>query len=217
MNPDELADLRTRGRTRRWPSGAILFREGDASDEVHLVEAGHLKVFCTGENGQELTLAVLGVGELVGELAALDHLPRSATVCALEPASTTEVTGVAFEQFLSAHPRTTITLLRILAHRLRDADVRGLEYATLDLPGRLAARLVELAVKFGEPSDEGTDAVEISVSHDDLAAWTASTREAVSKAMALFRANGWVASGRKRTIITDVVALRCRSQHSQRL
>ena len=208
---DELSALRLLGRERRWRPGDILFHEGDESDDVHLVEAGLLKVSSHWSDGQEVVLAVFGPGDLVGELSALDHGARSGTLTALEQAVTTQLAAPAFEQFLVAHPSHAISLLRILTRRLRDADLRSVEYATVDLPGRLAARLVDLAVRFGDRADDGT-AITVAVSHDELATWTASSREAVSKAMAAFRRDGLVRTTRRRVVVLDLAALRVRSQ-----
>jgi CRP-like cAMP-binding protein len=211
LGAGELAELRARGRLRRWRPGEVVFSEGDHSDDVHLVEEGHLKVSSFSEDGQEVVLAVFGPGELVGELSAVDHRTRSGTLTALEAAATTQLAAPAFEEFLRAHPDRTLMLLRIVTRRLRDADLRGVEYATVDLPGRLAARLVDLAVRFGVRSDDA-GGLSVAVSHDELAAWTASSREAVSKALAGFRVEGWVRTARRQVVVTNLPALRQRSQ-----
>ena len=205
-------DVRRRGRHRRWSAGGVLFREGDESSDVYLVEEGHLKVSCHLPDGHEVVLAVFGPGEMVGELSALDQNPRSGTLSALGPAATTSLTAAQFEEFLLVHPSRSISLLRVVSGRLRQADVRSVEHATVDLPGRLAARIVELSLLFGQPMPGAATTLCVNVSHDELAAWTASSREAVSKAMAGFRREGLVETARRQILVPDIAALRKRSQ-----
>lgn len=99
-----------------------------------------------------------------------------------------------------------LSVLRAVVARLRTADEQRLDFAAFDVVGRVARRLVELADEAGEQEGDGT--VAVAISQDDLAAWTASSREAVSKAMHLLRVLGWVETHRRRVVVRDLAALR---------
>src|SRR5207302_2728916 len=95
-----VALLREEGRPRRFRSGATLFHEGDHSDWIGLVLKGRVKVSCYGADGRERLVAVVGPGELLGELAAIDGEPRSATATALEPIDLAVLTSDEFVALL---------------------------------------------------------------------------------------------------------------------
>jgi len=206
----ERAALVTQGRRRRLPRGAILITEGARSDAVYVVLSGHVKVYSTTERGGEVVLAVRGPGALVGELAAIDDEPRAASVCALEPIEVLAVPAEAFRQFLSANPGVMLTLMRMLTGRLRDADRKRVEFGAHDTLGRVAARLVELAERYGEPVGEGVR-ITLPLSQEELAGWTGSSREAVGKALHALRGLGWVRTERRRITVLEIEPLRRRS------
>src|SRR6185369_15658698 len=107
-------------------SGASLFLEGELSSTVVVVVSGRVKVFSLTDQGEEVVLAVRGAGALLGELSAVDGAPRSASVAALELPTT------AFTDYLSAHGRAAMVLLRLIAGRQRDADRKRVEFAAYD-------------------------------------------------------------------------------------
>ena len=151
LTHDERADLESRGRLRDLPRGAVLFREGDRSTWVAVLLSGRVKAYSDREHGGEALLDVRGPGALLGEVAAIDGLPRSATVATLEPARVLTLTEEEFMAFLGAHGRVSILIMKMLCRRWRDADRRRVEFGMFDATGRVAQRLVELAERFGEP------------------------------------------------------------------
>jgi CRP-like cAMP-binding protein len=97
-----------------------------------------------------------------------------------------------------------------MTRKLRDADRKRVEFGAYDTPGRVARRLLELVDRYGE--NEGDNVrISLSLTQDELAGWTGSSREAVSKALREFRDRGWVTTGRRSIIVLDVDALRARS------
>jgi CRP-like cAMP-binding protein len=102
-------------------------------------------------------------------------------------------------------------LMRELTRRLRDADRKRIEFGAYDTTGRVAARLVELAERFGERTEEGLR-ISLPLSQDELAGWTGSSREAVTKALRTLREEGWIQTGRLHVVIHDLEALRDRAQ-----
>jgi CRP-like cAMP-binding protein len=211
LRPDDRAALEAVAVRRRYRAGTTVFSQGEPSDSVGIIVAGRAKVTRADEAGHEIVLSVVGTGEIVGELAALDGHLRSATLTTLEPAELLLLRGDVFVSFLATHPNLTVLLLRVVAQRLRDADQRSIEFASLDVLGRLCRRLTELVDAWGESVD-GRIELRLSLTHDDLAAWTAASREAVTKALAGLRQRGWVETHRRRIVVLDGAAIRRRGQ-----
>lgn len=205
--------LLRRGRERAVPRGATLFTQGERTTWVAVLLAGRVKACSYGGNGVEVLLAVRGPGALLGELSAIDGLPRSATVSALEPVRVRALDAGEFRAFLHDHGRASILLMKILCQRWRDADRKRIEFGMFDTAGRVAQRLVELAERYSEPygpRDGVGDSVRITLSltQEELASWVGASREAVSKALRTLRAHGWVQTGRRSVIVHDLEALR---------
>jgi CRP/FNR family transcriptional regulator, cyclic AMP receptor protein len=207
LSLSEVDELRHRGRQRHWPRGATLFTEGAPSDVVIILLAGRVKVYSLTEAGAEIVLAVRGAGSLLGDLAAIDGRPRSATVTALEQVDALVLTSTAFTDFLEATPRVTLMLLRMLTGRLRDADRKRVEFGAHDTLGRVARRLVELAERFGENAPDGVR-ITVPFTQDELAGWVGSSREAVTKALSRLRARGYIKTERRTITVRNIDALR---------
>jgi CRP-like cAMP-binding protein len=210
LTEEEAADLHAAGRRRAYGPGVTLFHEGDDSGPVVVLLGGRVKVSTLGGGGREAIVAVRGPGDLIGELSAIDGGPRSATVTTLEPAEVLLVPGSAFAALLERHLRIALVLLRMVAGRLRYADSQQAQFATQDVVGRVAARLLELGDRFGVAED-GRIVIELPISQEELAAWTGSSREAVSKALQQLRALHVLETGRKRITVLDAEALRRRA------
>lgn len=207
LTEDEWADLTRHGRRRRLSTGTTLFVEGTRSDTVVLVISGRVKIFSSAEDGTEAVLAVRGPGALLGELAAIDEQPRSASVRSMEPLEILTVGSREFTAFLHTHPRTMWLLLRILADRLRDADRKRAEFGVYDTLSRVARRLVELAERFGEPTESGIR-ITLSFTQDELAGWVGASHEAVAKAFRTFRTRGYLQTQRRTVTVLDIEGLR---------
>ena len=207
----EADDLRSVGRGSSYGAGVTLFHEGDDAGPVIVLLAGRAKVASLSTAGREVIVAVRGPGDLVGEMSPLDGEPRSATVTTLEPVEALMVPGSAFAAFLERRPRVALVILRMVAGRLRYADAQQADFATHDVVGRVAHRLVELCERFGTPG-EGRIEVALPLSQEELAGWTGASREAVSKALQLLRSLGIVETGRRQVTVLDLDALRRRAQ-----
>ncbi|GAA2252458.1 Crp/Fnr family transcriptional regulator [Actinomadura luteofluorescens] len=215
LTPAEREELAARGRVREFDRGEALFAEGEDPGWVAILLQGRVKACAYREDGGQTVLAVRGPGALLGEVGAIDGLPRSATVTALEPVRALAVTADEFMMFLQAHGRVSVLIMRMLCHRWRDADRKRVEFGMFDATGRVAQRLVELAERFGVPYDRRTDAagsdsvqITLNLSQEELAGWVGASREAVSKALRTLRRHGWIETGRRRLIVHDLQALR---------
>jgi CRP/FNR family transcriptional regulator, cyclic AMP receptor protein len=209
LTEQERADLFRQGHQHRLPAGKLLFFEGSRSDKVEVVISGQVKVFRTAEDGTEVFLAVRGPGDLVGEFAAIDGQPHSASVSAMEPVEVWTIKVPDFTAFLQAHPRTMWLLLRILTSRLRDADRKRTEFGVYDTLARVTCRLVELVERFGEPTESG-DRITLRLTREELAGWVGASREAVAKALRTLRAGGYIQTEHRTIIVLDIEGLRQR-------
>ena len=210
LTPDEAAALERIGRRRDYRRGTVLMREADRSDWVVVLRSGRVKASVDTASGTEVVLAVRGPGALVGEFSALDREPRSATVTALEPVSALVVPVADFEAFLQAHGRVAFLLIRTVIGRIRDADRKRIEFGAHDTIGRVAARLVEMAERFGQPTADGLK-IALPFSQDELAGWIGASREAVSKALGVLRTAGTIRTARMTVTIRDLDDLRRRA------
>ncbi|MGH3867309.1 MAG: Crp/Fnr family transcriptional regulator [Pseudonocardiaceae bacterium] len=211
LTEEEWADLARRGRPRRLHAGTPLLVEGTRSDTVFVMISGRVKVFTSAQDGTEVILAVLGPGALLGEFAAIDQQPHSASVRPVEPVEVVAVGSREFTAFLQAHPRTMWLLLRILTGRLRDANRRRNEFGVHDTLSRVARRLVELVDRFGEPTESGIR-ITLPLTQDELASWVGASREAVTKAFRTLRACGCVRTQRRMITVIDIEGLRRRAR-----
>jgi len=212
LTADEQADFIKRARRRRWKRGEVLIREADRSDWVLLLESGRVKASSHTAGGNEIVLAVRGPGALVGELSAVSREPRSATVQALEPVLAHILPLPDFEVYLKEHGRVAYLLMRLIAERLRDADRKRIEFGAQDTTGRVAARLIELADRFGAPAGDGAVRIALPLSQDELAGWIGASREAVSKALGVLRSAGWIRTSRLQVVVLDLDALKDRAE-----
>lgn len=206
LTEDDARELRALGRVRRYAAGDVLFHQGDDPGGVSIIIEGRVKVAAVTAAGREVILAFRGPGDIVGEIGAIAGSARSCAVRALEPVQTLAVGSREFRGFLDSHARASMNLVLMLIERLQSADEARMEFAGHDVVGRVARRLVELSERFGEPGEDGVQ-ITLALSQDELAAWTASSREAVAKAMRLLRELGWIETRRRRIVICDLAAL----------
>ena len=206
LEPSEREQLRARGGRRIFPAGATLMHEGQIGEEVILIESGRVKVHSAIRDGRDVILRFCGPGDLLGEISVIDDEPRSGTVEALEPVEALAISATDFRGFLESHPPACLILLRMVTHRFRDADRKRIEFAASHTLGRVAARLVELAERYGEATDAGI-VIDLRLSQEELAGWTASSREAVAKALHTLRDLELVVTERRRITVLDLEGL----------
>jgi CRP/FNR family cyclic AMP-dependent transcriptional regulator len=210
IEAQETAEMPAVGRRQSYGPAVTLFHEGDDAGPVVVLLSGRVKVSTVGR-GREAIVAVRGPGDLIGELSTIDGGLRSATVTTLERAEALLVRGSALDALLERRPRIALVILRMVAARLRYADSQQTQFATHDVVGRVAHRLVELADRFGDAKDGRTE-IALPISQEELAAWTGASREAVSKALQTLRSLRIVETGRKHITVLDPAALRQRAQ-----
>jgi CRP/FNR family transcriptional regulator, cyclic AMP receptor protein len=209
LDAREVAEFTGRCRRLRFARGASITNEGEVSRRVLSLLSGRVKVSSFSDDGRETVLNISGAGDLLGEVSALDGMPCSATVSAMELVEALVLTSADFIDFLDRHPRTSRLLLGSVIGRLREADRKRIEFGVHDTEGRVARRLVEMAEAHGDDVQGGIR-ITLPLSQQELAGWTCASREAVSKALRNLRARHMVDTQRRSVIILDLPQLRRR-------
>ncbi len=186
---------------RRFGRDQVVFHLGDPGGLLYVISRGKVKINHTTQEGQEVVLAILGPGDFFGELALIDEAPRSATAVALEATETWTLHREEFVHYLQDNPDFALHVLKTLASHIRRLNVQLADIFFLDLPGRLARTLLNLADQYGRHTVDGT-VIDLSLTQTDLAEMTGATRVSVNKALGRFRRSGWIrVTGRQVTVI----------------
>ena len=203
---EELERFAELTRERSYPKGSVILFQDDPGDSLFVLRAGRVKVVLIGEDGREVILGVLEPGAHFGELALIDDQPRSAHVIAMEDAQLLVLRREDFRRRVEANPTVAWALLTELSRRLRRADVKIGGLVLLDVPGRIARLLLDLA------DENGSEQIEKPLTHQTIAQMIGASRETVSRAMKEFQDAGLIRVERRRISIGDRDALEKRSQ-----
>ncbi|MEU1788257.1 Crp/Fnr family transcriptional regulator [Streptomyces sparsogenes] len=195
------------GTRCRYAREEILLREGDRSNHVVLLRSGFVKVTARLDNGHEALLAIRVGGDVVGEMAAMDDAPRSATVTACGDIAASIVRESDLRRFLNLHPEAALALAGIVAQRLRWANRRRVEFGGYPVKVRLARVLAELAATYGLRVPRGL-VIGVDLTQPELAALTGSAEVTIHKALAELRKEGLITTGYRRTTVLDLDRLR---------
>jgi CRP-like cAMP-binding protein len=206
LEESDRATFAAQAQVRRYARGRALMHAGQVPEAVFLLQSGVVKVSDVTPEGRELLLAIRAPGDLVGELAALDERPRSASVIALEPVEALVVPIPAFRALLTARPAVAIALIRVIGARLRDADARRIQLGRLASLARVASCLLELCDRFGAEAD-GSVAIRVALTQEELAGWAGSSLESTGRALRQLRELGWIETRRREIRVLDRAGL----------
>jgi len=185
--PDaELRALAGRTATRSYPKQAIIVSEGDESDSLYLILSGRVKIYLADEHGKELILAIKGPGQYFGEMV-LDEQPRSASVMTLEPAQFAILSRADFRAFLLQHATVALQLIQNLIRVARGLNQNVRSLAMLDVYGRVARILLELAVE-----RDGKLVIPERLTQKDIAARGGAARAMIKRILRDLTAGGYV-------------------------
>jgi CRP/FNR family cyclic AMP-dependent transcriptional regulator len=211
LDPHETQPLLEAMSTVQLGRGEVLFTEGEPGDRLYVIGDGKIKLGRRSTDGRENLLAVLGPGEMFGELSLFDPGPRTLTASAVSDATLYELSHDELIRWLQTHPGMSKYLLGALARRLRRTNENLADLVFSDVPGRVAKALLDLSTRFGQPLDEG-----IRVAHDltqeELAQLVGASRETVNKALADFAARGWVRREGRAVVLLDLDRLERRAR-----
>ncbi len=191
IGDEEMERLSELLRDVKLKPGSPLFMQDDAPDGCYAIFEGTVTVSVVTQTGEESLLAVLGEGDMIGEMGLIDDQPRSASIVALKPCRLGFLSRAEFQRFADQHPSIYRHMLRLLSARLRDTNASFTSQQTLPLSGRLAGVLLRLAKGFGEPLDGGDRILIRQVfTQDVLARMAGGARENVSRQINKWRKDG---------------------------
>ena len=194
-------------RVRRFRRGETIFHQADPGDTLFIVESGSVKIVLPSPEGEEgAIIATLGRGDFFGELALLDGAARSATAVAVEATETLALRREAFESLIDTEPALRRALFAGLTAELRRLTGHVEELHFLDLPGRLAARLVRLA-RESRPDAHAEVRLPWPYTQSDLASMIGGTRQSVNRLLADLTAQGLIRPDGDTLVIPDVTRL----------
>ncbi len=191
LHEQELTQLSRHFIKRNYPKGQILFHKGDEGGNLYIILRGSLKIVLPSSDQEEIILAILTIGEVVGELSFIDGKQRSATVVAAEDTDVLSLKRDDFLKFLSNNFNAVRKIFEILAGRLRDTDDTLEEAYFFDLPARIARKLLSLARQFGA-WDHDRISIKVRLTQRDIAAMAGTTRESVNKQLRILRQKGLI-------------------------
>lgn len=192
---------------RRMIKGQPVFLQGDPGDEMYLLLEGRIRICCESLSGREITLDLLKDGGFFGDMALLDGESRSASAIAETAGQLLVLRRADFQTFLKGCPNAAVALLAFLSRRLRAANDKIQDLALLTVRQRLAALLVDLAVKEGEAAPDGV-LLGSSVSHKALSGLLGTSRETVSRMCADLKEQGLIEQQGRRLLVRQVEGLR---------
>ncbi len=194
---------------RTYGRGQYLWYQGDPGDRLVVVCKGLVKVVLASERGDEIVLVTLGRHESLGELAILDGSPRSASVVAVELTTVLMLPRAAVLELMAAHPPVLDAVLKALGQLVRRLTEQTGDLVFLDLAGRVAKVLVNLA--HSHARDDRRMVLDTGLSQSDIAAMVGATRPAVNRILQLFASRGLITVDGRVIMLRDLPALRRRA------
>lgn len=206
IDPEGLEFLASKFSRRKFRRNEVIFHKDDAGDRLYVVTSGLVKIVIVSEDGQENDIALHSPGDCFGEMSVLDGGRRSATAIAIQATETVTLSQQAFLEFIDDHPKVAHHIISLLVQRLRVTnDLLG-DFSFLDVPTRVAKKLLELAEMNQEEPDQETP-VTILLTHEELGRMVGAAREVVSRALANYRNQGLLTTSRGKIVIKDLEEL----------
>ena len=187
LSDRELDVVRAVATEKSYPKNAVVLTEGEMGDSLYMIQSGKVKVFIGDEDGREIILKLLGPGDFFGEMSMIDKQPRSASVTTADACTFLVLTHSAFERCVEQAPRIAAMVMQILAQRVREADRKIGTLALMDVYGRVASTLLELAVY-----TDGKLVVGEKLSQQDLANMVGASREMVNRILKDLSERGFI-------------------------
>ena len=201
LSPEELRDLEKRCSWRRYERNELILDRDSDSRDVYFVVDGKVQVANYSFSGREIALATISSGGYFGELSAIDHLPRSATVTAGGKCLLAALSPTVFSELLQDHPGIALQVLQRLAKIIRVCDERIMDLSTLGAFQRGYLELLRLS--HADPDDPAALVIDPMPGQKDIAGQASTTRETVTRAISQLAADGIVERKRKRLRIVD--------------
>lgn len=198
FSDQQISTLASSIQHRSYPRGAAILRAGEETDALYIILAGRVKVLIPDESGHEVILTLMGSQEFVGEMGLLDGLPSSATVETLEPCEMLRLPRSAFLSCLEGNGEVLMLVLRNLVKRLRDADRKIESLALIDVYGRVARLIIDMAVEV-----DGNWVVARAPAKQEIARMIGASREMVSRVVKDLQEKNLIRTDKRRIVVLD--------------
>jgi CRP/FNR family cyclic AMP-dependent transcriptional regulator len=199
---DQLRMLTAMVTRKSAPRSTTIMAGGDPTDSLYIVLSGRLKVMMSDSEGKEVILAILGPGEFFGEMGLIDDEPRSATVVTIEPCELLSIAKRDFKKYMAENFQMTEAVMRGLVRRLREADRKIGSLALLDVYGRVARLLLDMAENV-----DGEKIVTKRLPKQDIAKMIGASREMVSRVMKDLQTGGYIEMRGSTIVLRDTIML----------
>lgn len=197
LGPEERQALASRFVFRRHPKNTLVVNECDDSNSLYIILEGRVKVYLDDETGKEVILNIQGPGDYFGEVSLFDKGPRSASVMTLEACHFAVLMKEAFINCLAETPELALAIIQRLTARLRALSENVRSLALMDVYGRVARLLMELAVE----QDDGSRLIKERLTHNDLANRVGASSKMVSRIMQDLKKGGYIRKESQQLII----------------
>ena len=205
LEPDTRQRIMAAAVPRTYRKRQLICVENDPGESLIMLRRGSVAVFRTAPSGERAILAVLRAPDVFGEVSLLDGSPRSASVEAIEDTTALALSRNAFLDLVHQNPRILDAVLRSLGALIRRLTEQSADHIFLDLPGRVAKALVRLA------GNNPASMITIELNQSQLAELAGGSRQSVNQALNSFAGRGWLRTEGRRTVVTDLAALRRRA------
>lgn len=210
---EQWAKLNALLHRKALPAGAFLMTEEQPGEVAYVIISGTLKVLSEQAADADVILAILGPGDVVGEMSLIEQTGRSATVMALEESLVAWIDRASFQSCLHTMPQLSYNLIRILSARLRVANAQIQALSSLDVYGRVARQLLAFADAYGTSGPNGDVEIGLRLTQSDLAAMVGASRMRVNQVMVAFKRRAYISVDQHyRITVHDAPALEKRCQ-----
>ena len=209
LSDEDIRELAGVARRRTFRAGEVIFHRDDPGQVLYVIKEGKVKICLISPDGQEISLVVFGKGEYFGELALLDGLPRSADAIALEKVECYTLQRSDFHKAIMKTPQIAIQVLDVLSQRLRRTDQQVEDLIFLDVYGRVAKKLLDLAETHGIQVEDGVR-IDVRLTQQELASMVGASRESVNKVLGYFTDKQFISTDKHRITLHRVTDLKRR-------
>ena len=207
LTDSELTALVKDFMRREFKAGEAIFQQGDPGQVLYLIETGQVRIFVHGSDGQETSVVFYGAGDVFGELAVIDGLPRSASAAAMEDTGVYCLSRDLFREHMRRAPQLALNFMKALSVRVRYTTRQVGNLSLLDVPSRLARKLLDLAQNYGQVQFDGVK-IKLALTQSELANMTGTTRESINKTLGNFKRQNLIRVEQGHITILDPDGLR---------
>src|SRR6266567_2293540 len=209
LTDEDIRELMAVAKRRTFRSGEVIFHREDHGQVLYVIKEGKVKISLISPEGQEISLVVFGKGECFGEFAILDGLTRSADAVAMEKVECYTLQRSDFHKAIMKNPKIAIQVMEVLSKRLRSTDQMVEDLIFLDVYGRVAKKLLELAEAHGAKVENGTR-IDVRLTQQELASMVGASRESVNKVMGYFTEKNFISTDKHKITLHRMSELKRR-------